>query len=143
MTQVKIGDTVQLRYSIMTEDARVVASSGDEVTQLRLGRDTAVPGLADAVLGMSPDTVRIKKIPSHQAFGERHPELVTELEHDFFLAQGVAPEVGMELDVRQPDGEVVKAMVSRVSEDLVTLDANHPLAGKDLILVVELSEIVD
>lgn len=142
MEQIKMGDTIHVRYAAMTDDGELVASSGEEVAQLTLGQQATIPAIEHTILGMTPGTTRIKKTSWDEAFGPYSEFLVTELERDFFAREGVDPVVGMELDLRQADGRALKAMVTDVTDDVVRLDANYALARKDLILIVELVRVV-
>lgn len=141
MEQVKLGDTIHLRYAAMTEDGELVASSGEETARVTLGQEATLPAIEDTILGMTPGTTTIKKTSWQDALGPYSEFLVTELERDFFRNEGVDPVVGMELDVRQSDGGTLKAMVTEVTDEVVKLDANYSLAKKQIILIVELARI--
>lgn len=142
MAQVKIGDTIHVRYTAMTDDGELIASSGEAMSRLTLGQEATIPAIEDTILGMTPGTTTIKKKSWEDAFGPYSEFLVTELERDSFLGEGIDPQVGMELEVHQPDGRVLKTMVTEVTDDVVRLDANYALAGKGVILIVELEQIV-
>lgn len=140
MEHVKIGDTVHVRYVAMTDDGELVASSGEAMAQLTIGREGTLPAIEDTIVGMTPGTMKIKKTSWQDTFGAYSELLVTELERDFFRGEGVDPVVGMELDVHQSDGRTLKAMVTEVTDDVVKLDANYTFARKPLLLIVELAE---
>jgi peptidylprolyl isomerase len=80
------------------------------------------------------------KIPANEAYGEVNDELILNVEKDR-LPKDIEPEIGMQLQVQQPSGEPVPVIVKEVTPDVVKLDANHPLAGKDLIFEIEVVDI--
>jgi peptidylprolyl isomerase len=88
---------------------------------------------------MTPGDERQVTIPADQAYGQRRPELVFEVPREQF-PDGMEPEVGLEVQLSQGAQRAV-ARITEVSADSVTLDANHPLAGKDLVFDLELVRI--
>jgi FKBP-type peptidyl-prolyl cis-trans isomerase 2 len=79
-------------------------------------------------------------IPANEAYGDVNEELILSVEKDRLPAD-IQPEVGMQLQVQQPDGQPVPVVISDVTDGIVKLDANHPLAGKDLTFHIEVVEI--
>ena len=96
-----------------------------------------ITGFEDAVVGMSPDESRTITIPADNAYGPHNPEMVVTVDRDRF-PEHLEPQVGQQLQMRQEQGQVIVVMVTDVSESHVSLDANHPLAGKDLTFDIQL-----
>ena len=92
-------------------------------------------------MGMNPGESKTVKIPAEDAYGQRREDLVLEIEKSQ-LSEGLKPEVGLQLQSRQPDGRIIVLTIADISESHVTLDANHPLAGKDLTFDIQLIEII-
>ncbi len=141
MTQVKLGDTVKIHYTGRLDDGTVFKSSTEgEPLKLTMGKSRLIPAFEQTVIGMKPGESRTVRIAASEAYGPRYEELVVAVERSKFPEE-IKPYVGMELDIHQQDGRVFPARVTEVSEQSVTLDANHPLAGKDVIFDIELLEI--
>lgn len=141
MTQAKQGDTVKVHYTGKLADGTTFDSSAEhDPLEFTLGAGEVIPGFEAAVLGMTPGESRTTIIPAGEAYGDYHDEMLLEIDRDSFPAH-LEPEVGQELQVKQGDGEVISVVITEVDEDSVTLDANHPLAGKDLTFEIELLAI--
>jgi len=142
MAQAKKGDTVKVHYTGKLDDGTVFDSSVErDPLEFRIGEGQVLPGFEQAIEGMNPGQSRSVNIPADQAYGPYREEMVLEIEKDRFPPD-LDPQVGQQLRVRQPDNNTVPVRVTEVSEATVTLDANHPLAGKDLTFEIELIEIV-
>jgi peptidylprolyl isomerase len=100
-----------------------------------------IPAFQETVVGMKPGNSRTVKIAACEAYGPRHEQMVAAVDRNKF-PDNIKPSVGLELDICQLNGKVSLVKVTDVSECSVTLDANHPLAGKDLIFDIQLVEIV-
>ena len=141
MTQAKNGDKVKVHYTGKLEDGTVFDSSlNDEPLEFTIGEGDLIPGFELAVVGMIPGDSKTEKIPADQAYGPHIDEMVMEVEREY-MPTDFEPEVGQQLQVRQSDGEVIPVIITEVSDSSVTLDANHPLAGMDLIFEIQLVEI--
>jgi FKBP-type peptidyl-prolyl cis-trans isomerase 2 len=141
MTQAKHGDTVKVHYTGRFDDGQVFdSSSGREPLQFTIGQGQIIPGFEAAVVGMVPGQTKTEKIPSDQAYGNHDENMVAEIERKF-VPEGLNPEIGQELEMEHPNGETIPVIVTNVNESHVTIDANHPLAGKDLTFDIELLEI--
>lgn len=141
MAQAKSGDTVRVHYTGRLDDGSVFDSSeGREPLEFVLGAQQVIPGFEEAVDGLSPGEGRTVDIPADRAYGPRREEMVLTVGLDQFPDE-IRPEVGQQLQMSQ-DGQVAIVTVTGVSDREVTLDANHPLAGKDLTFDVKLVEIV-
>ena len=142
MAQAKYGDTVKVHYTGKLDDGTVFdASVNGDPLQFTIGSGQIIPGFEQAVVGMNPGESKTVKIPAEDAYGQRREDLVLEIEKSQ-LPEGLKPEVGLQLQSRQPDGRIVVLTIADMTESHVTLDANHPLAGKDLTFEIQLVEII-
>jgi peptidylprolyl isomerase len=142
LAQAKPGDTVWVHYTGRLDDGTVFKTSNEhKPLRFKIGESKLPPALQQAVVGMKPGQSRNIRVAAAEAYGPRREEMVVAVDRKNF-PKNVEPYVGMELDVCQNDGKVFPAKVADVSESSVTLDANHPLAGKDVIFDIELVEIV-
>ena len=140
--QAKYGDTVRVHYTGRLQDGSVFASTGSqEPLQLTIGRGQAIPGFENALVGMAPGESTTAVIPAADAYGPYRQEMTQTIARDEF-PRHLQPIVGQVLEDHQQDGRIIKVKVADVCESTVTLDANHPLAGKDLILNIQLVEIL-
>lgn len=141
MEQAKHGDTVKVHYTGRLEDGSVFdTSEGSDPISFKLGEGMVIAGFEDAVLGMSPGQSRTEKIPPIKAYGERQKELILEVERAN-IPENADIEVGQILVIGNEEGQTLKVLVTEITEDMVILDANHPLAGKTLEFTLELVEI--
>jgi len=142
MARAKYGDTVKVHYTGRLDDGTVFDTSADgEPLQFTIGSGQIIPGFEQAVVGMNPGESKTVKIPAEDAYGQRREDLIIEVEKSQ-LPEGLKPEVGLQLQSRQPDGRIVVLTIADMTESHVTLDANHPLAGKDLTFEIQLVEII-
>lgn len=138
----KSGDTVKVHYTGTLDDGtQFDSSAGREPLQFKLGGGQIIPGFEEAVLGMSPGDSVTKIIPADQAYGPHREEMVLIVDRDAF-PENITPTPGQQLEVRQSDDRTIDVVVTKVTAENVTLDANHPLAGQDLTFEIELVEIV-
>jgi peptidylprolyl isomerase len=142
MAQAKKGDTVKIHYTGKLGNEEVFDSSVDrEPLEFILGEGKIIPGFEEAVLGMAPGESKTVEIAPDKAYGPYRKDLVADIERTR-MPDSPKLEVGNHVQLRQPDGGIIQAKVTNVSESTVTLDANHPLAGKDLTFDIRLVEIV-
>jgi peptidylprolyl isomerase len=142
MAQAKSGDTVKINYTGRLDDGTVFKTScGYKPLEFRIGKSTLIPAFQETVVGMKPGNSRTVKIVAGEAYGPRHEQMVVAVDRNKF-PENVKPSIGLELDICQQNGKVSLVKVIDVSECSVTLDANHPLAGKDLTFDIELVEII-
>lgn len=142
MPTVQDGDSVKVHYTGKLNDGSVFDSSEDrEPLEFTLGEGQLIAGFEKAVIGMETGDSTTVNIPSDQAYGERREDLELEVAKSE-LPEDIAPEVGMQLQMQQQQsGKAVPVQIIEVAEEKITLDANHPLAGKDLIFDIEVLEI--
>lgn len=140
-TQVKQGDTVKVHYTGKLNDGTVFDSSaGGDPLEFTIGSGQLIPGFEAAVTGMSEGEKTTALIPSDQAYGPHHAEGVIEVPRDRIPAE-IQPEVGQQLQMQSKDGQPVPVRVIAVSDASITVDANHPLAGKDLTFEIEVVSV--
>ena len=142
MRKAKNGDKVKIHYTGMLEDGTVFDTSRNrEALKVTLGSGTVIRGLEDALMGMSVGETKELEIAPADAFGLRKEELVIQVDKGRFPTN-IDPQEGMTLKLTGNGEEELPAVITEVSEDSVTIDANHPLAGKDLTFYIELVDIV-
>lgn len=138
MSQAKDGDTVRVHYTGSLEDGTVFDSSvGSEPLEFTLGAGGVIPGFEEAVRGMALGQTRTTTIPSDEAYGPREEGAVFRVPREE-MPPDVEPEVGQQIGLQHPSGETIPALVTEVTSDDVTIDANHPLAGQDLTFEIQL-----
>ncbi len=142
MAQAKKGDTVKVHYTGTLEDGTVFDSSADrKPLEFTIGAGQVIPGFDVAVLDMAIGEVKVSVIPAEEAYGTHSTELVTDVDRERFPAD-MELELGQQLQVGLADDQQAIVMVVDISDTVVTLDANHPLAGQDLTFEIELVEIL-
>ena len=142
MNQAAAGDTVRIHYTgTLTDGTQFDSSSGRDPLEFKLGGGEVIPGFDNAVNGMSVGDTKSVAIPPEEAYGVRHDQLVQEVPRSA-LPEELSPEVGMQLQSQSPDGQVMLLIVTEVTDDTVTVDGNHPLAGQTLNFDIELVDIV-
>jgi peptidylprolyl isomerase len=141
MQQAKQGDVVHVHYRGTLDDGSVFDSSeGSDPISFTLGSGEVIPGFEQAIEGMSAGEKKTQKIEAENAYGDRREELVFSVGRDQ-LPPGNDVEVGDMLQVGFPDGSSANVQVASIDDSSVTLDANHPLAGKALTFELELVSI--
>ena len=141
MTQVKSGDKVALHYTGTLLDGTTFDSSeGREPLEFEVGSGMIIPGLDTAIPGMEVGDKKVVKIACADAYGPQRPEMRQSIPREGIPAD-IPLEVGTQLQMQTPEGQPLPVMVVEVDEATVTLDANHPLAGKDLQFDIELVSI--
>ena len=142
MRQAEMGDTVKVHYTGSLQDGTVFDSSRDrEAMEVTLGSGHLIGGFENALVGMSVGDTKKLEIMSDDAYGPRRDELVIYVKKAEFPTN-LEPREGFSLNLKGPEEQVIQAIITEVSEDSVTIDANHPLAGRDLNFDIELTEIV-
>ena len=142
MTQAKKGDKVQVNYKGYLEDGKIFDSSeGKPPLDVTLGSGMVIPGFDAALTGMKVGDKKTVKIPMDQAYGPHNAEMVMQIPKDQ-VPDDLKPEIGQKLQVGGAAGELMMAEVIDVTDDFVFLDANPPLAGKDLTFDLELVAII-
>jgi peptidylprolyl isomerase len=142
MAQAQVGDMVRVHYTGRLADGTIFDSSMErEPLEFTLGGGELIPGFEQAVLGMTAGESRTATILADQAYGPHRAERVIDVERHH-LPPDLQPELGQRLQMSRPDGTTINVVVTMLTETQVTLDANHPLAGQDLIFDLILVEIL-
>lgn len=142
MTQAKAGDTVRVHYTGTLQDGtQFDSSTGRDPLEFTLGSGQIIPGLDNEVTGMAVGDTKQVTIAPEQAYGPRDPDRVQAVPREQ-IPENIPTEPGTQLQMQTPQGQAIPVVVAEVTETEVTLDANHPLAGKELTFDVELVEIV-
>lgn len=141
MSKAESDSTVKVHYTGKLSDGEVFDSSVDrEPLEFSLGQKQVIPGFENAVLGMEQGEKKTITIPSGEAYGPHRSDLVVDVQKNQ-VPPDITPEPGLQLQLRQQDGTIINVTVTGVTDTSVTLDANHPLAGKDLTFEIELVDI--
>ena len=141
MAQAKNGNTVKVHYTGKLDDGTVFDSSVDrEPLEFTIGEGQLISDFEQAVIDMNPGESKTIKIAYDNAYGPHREEMLMVVDRSQFL-EGLEPKIDQKLQVRDPNGGDSVVTVVDVTEANVTLDANHPLAGKDLMFEIQLTEI--
>jgi FKBP-type peptidyl-prolyl cis-trans isomerase 2 len=141
MQQANSGDTVKVHYhGRLTDGTTFDSSAGREPLEFQVGSGMVIPGFDNGIVGMQVGEKKTIQIPVAEAYGPKNPDMivafpVTEFPEDMEL------EVGMRLNMTNSEGHVIPVVVTEIGEENIMLDANHPLAGEDLVFDIELVEI--
>ena len=142
MSQASAGQTVRIHYTAKLENGTLLDTSAErDPMEFELGSGRVITGLDNAVQGMTVGESKTVTLEADEAFGPHHDQLVVSVPNSE-LPDNLQPSVGMQLESRAPDGKITKLTVIEVADNFVTIDANHPLAGKVLQFDIELVEII-
>jgi peptidylprolyl isomerase len=140
MQQVKDGDKVRVHYHGKLRNGETFDSSeGREPLEFTVGSGQVIKGFDDGVKGMNIGDKKTVEIASTDAYGEKEEDRVIEFPKTQFPPE-MKPEVGMQLMMNDGQGQSMPVVITEVKDETVMLDANHPLAGQDLIFDIELVE---
>jgi FKBP-type peptidyl-prolyl cis-trans isomerase 2 len=140
MKTAKPGDVVKIIYSGQTQDGDFFETSADTPLEFTLGNSEVIAGLEKNVIGMRVGDKKTLTIPPEDGFGERQTKLVETVNRAQF-PDHIKPKAGQRIKLRNGDGEETDIQVTKIEDDLVTLDANHPFSGKTLLFEIELLDI--
>ena len=142
MQQVKTGDKVKVHYhGRLTSGETFDKSEGREPLEFEVGSGMVIKGFDDGVTGMSIGEKKTINIPFNEAYGPVNADMIIEMPKERF-PKDMELEVGMPLAMSDGQGQHFEVIVTQIKDKSVMLDANHPLAGKDLVFELELVEIV-
>jgi peptidylprolyl isomerase len=142
MAQVQNGDHIKINYTGSLKDGTVFDSSeGREPLEFTVGEHQVIPGVEQAVMGMDVGESKTVTVSSDQAYGPHMDQLVQTVDKAR-IPDHVTPEVGKQLLVRDEQGKTLTLQITDIGDETITLDANHPLAGKDLTFTIEVVEKV-
>ena len=142
MTKAKNGDNVKVHYKgKLTTGEQFDSSEGREPLAFTVGAGQMIKGFDEAIPGMSVGEKKIINIAPESAYGAKNEEAIVEFPKSNIPAD-MKLEPGMKLQLTNQDGQPIPVTVTEVKDDVVVLDANHELAGKELIFDIELVEIL-
>ncbi|MDK1491914.1 peptidylprolyl isomerase [Sinorhizobium sp. 7-81] len=141
MTEVKNGDVVRIHYTAKLADGTAIESSqGREPLEVLVGAGQIIPGLDREISGMAVGEMNTVAIPAEDAYGP-HDDTQVQMVPRSAVPEGV--EIGTRLQATAPDGRQMALTITRVDDEQVTVDGNHPLAGQDLVFDVTVVEILN
>ena len=137
----QLGDTVKVHYRGRLDDGfEFDTSIGGEPLIFSIGTGEVIQGFEEAATGMAVGELKTFTVAPEHAYGPHRKELVVEMPMEYF-PEDIVPEAGMQLKLVDENGEEIPVVVIDVDDEIVTLDANHPLAGKALTFDIEVLEI--
>ena len=137
MSKVKANDTVEVHYTGKLKNGEVFDSSeGKAPLKVTLGQGNFIPGFEKGLMHMEVNEKKTVTIPKEEAYGEVRKDLFQAIQNEE-LPENIKPEVGMGLVAKNPDGSERQLRVAEVKNDHIVIDANHPLAGRDLVFELE------
>ncbi|MCZ0861088.1 MAG: peptidylprolyl isomerase [Methanocorpusculum sp.] len=135
------GNTIRVHYTgTLTDGTQFDSSEGRDPLEFVVGSGMVIPGFDNGVIGMEIGETRTIEIPAKDAYGEKSDEMIVVIPRGEF-GEGFTAEIGEQLLIQLGDGNQIPVTITQIDEETVTLDANHKLAGKDLIFTVTLVEI--
>lgn len=135
------NNTVTVKYTGKLADGTIFdASPEDSPLTFIIGKQEVIKGFEEATIGMAQGETKTVIVEPEQAYGESKPALIEEVKRSE-LPKNLELTEGGQLEVTQGDGSILRLMVNKVTEETVTLDANHPLAGKALTFIIEMLDI--
>jgi FKBP-type peptidyl-prolyl cis-trans isomerase 2 len=138
---IKDGDKVKIHYKGTLDDGTVFDSSeGRDPLEFEVGSKQVIPGFEKAVKGMKKGDKKTFKIDCKDAYGEPNPAMVQSIPRDKLPADQ-EPKEGMMVGIGLPNGQQMPAKITKVTDKEVTMDLNHPLAGKNLTFEIELVSV--
>ena len=141
MQQAKSGDKVKVHYhGRLTNGETFDSSEGRAPLEFEVGGGMVIKGFDEGVAGMKVGEKKTVNIPFDEAYGPRNPEMLVEFPREKF-PKDMQLEVGMSLMMNNGADQQFQVVVTEIKEEVVILDANHPLAGQDLVFDIELVEI--
>jgi peptidylprolyl isomerase len=141
MSDAKKGDTVKIHYTgTLADGTQFDSSEGQDPLEFKLGEGLVIPGFESNVAGMTVGEKKSVHISVDEAYGQRNDEMMEVVERKHF-PDDMELEVGMHLQTETFDGSPYMVVVAELSDENVTVDGNHPLAGHALNFDIELVSI--
>ncbi|SDN49931.1 peptidylprolyl isomerase [Desulfonauticus submarinus] len=138
MSKIAEGTQVSVHYTGKLADGTVFDSSeGREPLTFTIGQKQVIPGFEEAVAEMEVGEKKTITIPCEQAYGPKREDMIIDIPLET-VPEDIPREVGQQILLRSPEGQEFPAFIVEVKEDALTIDANHPLAGEDLVFEIEL-----
>jgi peptidylprolyl isomerase len=140
---VQSGDTIKIHYNgRLTDGTTFDSSAGRSPLEFTVGSGSVIKGFDVGVQGMIVGEKKTIEIPFLEAYGPEDPSMIIEFPKDS-MPEDLKPEIGMQLNMNNAEGQQFPVVITGLTEENIVLNANHPLAGKDLIFDLELVEILD
>ncbi len=141
MKNVKKGDKVKVNVSGKLQNGNTIFSSQKNgPVELKIGESNLIEGLEEAIIGMKPGETKKTKIPPEKAFGPHIDNLKIQIPKNK-LPPEINPEPNMILEMRHPNGEKKNVKIVSIDNEMIIIDTNHPFAGEEIILDIELIEV--
>jgi len=141
MSQAQNGDAVKVHYvGTLTDGTLFDSSQGREPLEFVLGTGKVIPGFENALVGMSVGENKTVTIPADAAYGQRHEHMIREVPR-VSIPDDIQLSEGMVLHAQGPEGQTLSFTVASFDDEMVKIDGNNPLAGKDLTFALELVAI--
>lgn len=140
--EVKEGTVVTFHYTVKDKETGEVYDSSYQRGQplkVLIGANQIIPGLEKRLIGLKKGDQAVIEVPAEEAYGPKDPQLIQKLPREYF--EGVQLEKGLPLQMRTPDGQVIYLKVVDFDDKEVTVDMNHPLAGRDLVFEVKIEDV--
>jgi len=137
----KVGDRVKVHYTLRIDDEVFESSVGTQPIEFIIGNGDLLPGFENGIVDMSPGDTKTIHIPAAEAYGPHDENKVFNFDRSR-APEGFDPEIGQMVQMYRPDGKTIIVTVVDITDEYFRMDANHPLAGKDLTFDLELVEIV-
>ncbi len=138
---VKKGDKIKVEYTGKLEDGQVFdTSEGKQPLEFEVGAGKIIKGFDNAVIGMKKGEEKEITLKPEEAYGDPNPKLLQKIPREK-LPEGQEPKPGMMLAMKTPDGRQVPVKIKEVSDKDITIDLNHPLAGKTLNFKIKVVDI--
>jgi len=137
---VKRGDKVKIHFRGKLKDGRVFTSNeNQEPLEFEAGAGEILPGIDEEVIGMKKGEQKEITLPPEKGFGKRREDLVRKIDKDMFKDKKV--ELGQRVYMQTQQGKVIPAQIVGIEKDNITLDLNHPLAGKETVFIIKVVDI--
>jgi len=140
--EIKPNTVVSFHYTAKDRETGEIYDSSfqrGEPIKVLIGANQIIPGLERRLLGLAKGQEAVVEVPAEEAYGERNPELIQVLPREFF--EGIELQKGLHLQMRTPEGHTVYLVVVDFDENSVTVDMNHPLAGRDLVFEIKIEDV--
>lgn len=142
METARNGDKVKVHFTGHIKDGDIFSTThGADPVMIEIGAGNALAGLETGVVGMRVGEQKTIEVTPQEGFGPHLPDLVAQVKKEL-LPKTIQPQIGLKLQARQEGDEPVEMTIVAMDDETVTLDANHPLAGRTLVFELELLEIV-
>ena len=141
MSQASAGNKIAIHYTGTLADGSVFDSSeGRDPLSFTMGEGQIIPGLETALDGMAEGEEKTVTVPADDAYGHKNPQAMQRVPRSS-VPDGIPLDLGTQLQLQTPEGQAMPVTVAEVTESEVVLDANHPLAGKDLTFAVKVVSV--